>query len=75
MINRKYIINFISGGLASITAEVCIPPMDTVEIHLQTRSKASLVPTVREGGMGFLYRCLVSGVWRRGIYSSIKMGI
>lgn len=73
MINKNY-INFVSGGLASITAEICTLPMDTVKIHLQTRSKASLIPAIKKDGLKFLYRGLVPGVWRQGIYSSIKMG-
>lgn len=68
-------INFVSGGLASITAEVCTLPMDTVKIHLQTQNFKTLVPMIRREGISFLYRGLVPGIYRQAIYSGIKMGM
>jgi len=68
-------INFVSGGAASITAEVCTLPLDTVKIQLQTQRKSSILAIIKQEGPHFFYRGLIPGIYRQGIYSSIKMCI
>lgn len=46
-------INFVSGGAASITAEVCTLPLDTVKIQLQTRHKLSILAIIKQEGPHF----------------------
>lgn len=79
-LTRPQYINFITGGAASITAEISTLPLDTLKVRLQQQSSGKTLKTCfrnlwqQEGIRGF-YRGLIPGIYRQGIYSSIKMSI
>jgi len=76
---RTQYINFFTGGAASITAEICTIPLDTLKVRLQQDSNGKLTSCFKNlwkhGGVKGFYKGLVPGIWRQGIYSSTKMGI
>jgi len=76
---RAQSINFFTGGVASITAEICTLPLDTLKVRLQQDPSGKISTSFKllwiQNGLKGFYKGIVPGIWRQGIYSSIKMGI
>ncbi|KAI2634417.1 mitochondrial carrier [Hypomontagnella submonticulosa] len=76
---------FVAGGVAGMTAQFCVYPLDTLKFRLQSeyvsggaRGNALLLETARkmwtEGGMRAAYRGVTMGLVGMFPYSAIDMG-
>lgn len=75
-------VRFVTGGMASSTAEFCTLPIDTVKVRLQVQRDArysgvldTFRQVVRTEGVAGLYKGIAPAVLRQSVYSSIRMGV
>eukprot|EP00743_Colponemidia_sp_Colp-15_P003056 GILK01003303.1.p1 GENE.GILK01003303.1~~GILK01003303.1.p1 ORF type:complete len:300 (-),score=38.34 GILK01003303.1:731-1630(-) len=80
-------VRFVTGGLASMTAETVTIPVDVTKIRLQLQGSGDspdkmyngmvdcMRKTVKNEGIGGLYKGLAPAVLRQAVYSSIRMGV
>eukprot|EP00744_Colponema_vietnamica_P006952 GILI01010038.1.p1 GENE.GILI01010038.1~~GILI01010038.1.p1 ORF type:complete len:302 (-),score=100.51 GILI01010038.1:184-1089(-) len=79
-------VRFVTGGLASMTAEAATLPVDVTKIRLQLQGQPG-APKLYNGmldcmkkviemeGVGGLYKGLTPGLLRQASYSSLRMGV
>jgi len=82
-------VRFVTGGAASMTAEVATIPVDTVKVRLQVQTAQTALPgaihyngafdcvakIIKNEGLKGLYKGLVPALLRQASYSSLRMGV
>ena len=79
----KFLLNFLCGTLASMTATTIIQPIDMVKVRIQLRSEVggstNPVSVIREiiksGGIKEFYKGLDSALLRQVVYGTLRLGI